>query len=224
MKSHYFPPTPNIDKLQMAEPSIYMMSTPDQADVVARIIKKLYVKNIAVLDANAHVGGNTFALLKHKYSVHACELDKKYFAMLQNNVKILYPDAKIEYRNDSILNLLKTPFVTNCKVGFFDPEWGGPSYSRSNKIGLFYQNIPFWKAIKDLKMDIIAKVPRNYNHNPLLRIAQNTGRTLTRISIRVQTPDKNSRILYYLLVISKVPTIGIVHPNERFSHMSYRKK
>ena len=68
----------------------------------------------------ACVGGNTISFSKGFKEVVSNELDEGRFKILQHNVGTVAGCSNVDFRNESILDLVKT---LRFDVLFLDPEW-----------------------------------------------------------------------------------------------------
>jgi predicted RNA methylase len=152
-------------QLKIDDIGMYSISTPKNADIISKLIKKnFFAQNIIVTDAMAGVGGNTLSFASNFYFVNSIELDVKRFGYLVSNIDL--------YGKDNVLcikgNYLDLMHKVYQDVIFMDPPWGGKSYKNFEDIsfqldGRTLESICEEIRIAKLCKMIVLKLPLNYN-------------------------------------------------------------
>ena len=174
----YFPYISKLkyNKLKIDDVGLYSISTPKNAEIISKIIKKYFFQqNIIITDAMAGVGGNTLSFSSYFYYVNSIEIDENRFNHLVSNIS-LYDKSNILCIKGDYLNLL---YKIHQDVIFIDPPWGGKNYKDFEQISLMVGD----KTLEDLCEDIrnnklckmiIIKLPLNYNtDNFSIKLKQN---------------------------------------------------
>jgi len=152
-----------------------------QSNILASFAHKL-PQEVSITDATAGLGGNTHSFAKFFKNVHAIEVDEKRAKQLENNMKALKVDSKVEvHAGNFIDNIAKYPEDT---IVFLDVPWGGPDYrekpclelylndSKDNKIHV--AQLCNMVREQNPKVNLIGlKLPYNYNQEVLLQQTQN---------------------------------------------------
>jgi 16S rRNA G966 N2-methylase RsmD len=160
-----FPNISGIDrsKLKITDVGIYSTSRTIGSCFIAEIIMNhMKSKNITITDGTGNVGSETIVysqLFKH---VNVIELDKTNFDVLKHNITTYKLDNVTPINGDSLKEL---PKLTQDVI-VLDAPWGGPSYSKHERVRLYMSNIEISDIVKkywnNTKL-FILKVPRNYD-------------------------------------------------------------
>lgn len=130
--SYHFPMKENHHLLQMSSVSKYSTAYCSDGQYTAQLVACLIKscnpakKEVSIVDACANVGGNTIWFSQSFSKVHAVELDTDEFLRLQNNCEIM-GCKNVSFYNQSCLDVIAK--LSYADVYFYDPPWGGPSYS-----------------------------------------------------------------------------------------------
>lgn len=154
-------------QLKIDDVGMYSISTPKNADIISRLIKKNFVaQNIIITDAMASVGGNTLSFASHFYYVNSIEIDTERFNFLVSNINL--------YCKDNVLclkeNYMNVMHLIYQDVIFIDPPWGGKSYKDCKDISLEINGKTLESICEEIynakicKM-IVLKLPLDYNLN-----------------------------------------------------------
>lgn len=163
----YFPYISKIkhSELKIDDVGMYSISTPKNADIISRLIKKnFYAQNIVVTDAMASVGGNTLSFASHFYYVNAIEIDSRRFNYLASNINLYGKENVLCIKGDYMSLMYKI----YQDVIFMDPPWGGKSYKEFEEISLEIEGRTLESICEEIsnaklcKM-IVLKLPLNYN-------------------------------------------------------------
>jgi 16S rRNA G966 N2-methylase RsmD len=163
----YFPfiPKCKYSQLKIDEVGMYSISTPKNADIISKLIKKnFFAQNIIVTDAMAGVGGNSLSFASNFYFVNSIELDVKRFSYLVSNIDL--------YRKDNVLcikgNYLDLMHKVYQDVIFMDPPWGGKSYKDFEDLSIELNGRTLESICEEIRIAklckmIVLKLPLNYN-------------------------------------------------------------
>lgn len=163
----YFPQiSKNLySRLKIDDVGLYSISTPKNADIISRIIKKyIFNPNIIITDAMAGVGGNSISFGTFFYYVNSIELDPLRFNYLVSNID-LYSKNNILCIKGDYLDLM---FLLKQDVIFLDPPWGGKTYKDFETVSLTINDRSLEELCEQIynakicKM-LVLKLPLNYN-------------------------------------------------------------
>ena len=135
-------------------------------------------ESITILDGMACVGGNTISFASSFHKVIANELDPKRFEMLNHNARTIMKLDNIEFRNESIIELVS---AVNFDILFLDPEWGGPSYKSKRNLRLTISEVALETFVLDIfrsKPSVIMialKLPVNYDNVYIKNLSHNNN-------------------------------------------------
>jgi 16S rRNA G966 N2-methylase RsmD len=163
----YFPYISKLqhNKLKIDDVGLYSISTPKNADIVSKIIKKnFFSQNIIITDAMAGVGGNTLSFSSFFYYVNAIEIDTKRFNYLVSNIS-LYDRLNVLCIKGDYLDLI---YKIYQDVIFMDPPWGGKNYKELETVSLTIGDHTLEELCERIRNDkickmIILKLPLNYD-------------------------------------------------------------
>jgi hypothetical protein len=160
----------NYHKLMIQVDSIYSITYPEDSIKLCKYIKYEFPNVSTVIDGTSNVGTNTIVMAYEFDNIISCEINKKTFDMLKNNVSV-YNIKNIKVYNDSIISLMKQlnndPLIT-CL--YLDPPWTGIYYKLEESIDLLLDNINIIDFIQSINIQYIClKVPFNYNIKSLFR-------------------------------------------------------
>ena len=153
------------EDLKIDEIGLYSISTPKNADIISRLIKKhLNKENIIITDAMAGVGGNTLSFSSFFYYVVSIELDITRFNYLVSNIN-LYSKTNTLCIHGDYMNLMRK---IQQDVIFLDPPWGGKTYKEHETITLTINDIPLEDIAEMIRKDklckiLVLKLPLNYD-------------------------------------------------------------
>jgi len=152
-------------QLKIDDIGMYSISTPKNADIISKLIKKnFFAQNIIVTDAMAGVGGNTLSFASNFYFVNSIELDVKRFGYLVSNIDL--------YGKDNVLcikgNYLDLMHKVYQDVIFMDPPWGGKSYKDFEDLSIELDGRTLESICEEIRIAklckmIVLKLPLNYN-------------------------------------------------------------
>ena len=173
-------------KLPIAFPKVYRFS--QSWAFRFQLFDKKEIKNISVIDATSHIGGNTIPLGLNGFNVIAIEINENIYNLLNMNIKLY--KLKIKTICEDFIN-----FIPKIKhdVVFIDAPWGGTSYKKIDKLDLYLSNINLVDITNKLKNKtkvIILKVPFNYNLQSFIK-KNNFSRILQLFSLE----------RYYLIIL-----------------------
>lgn len=216
LKRMLFPLSPHVDRMQLTKASIYSVSPPDQAKIVADVIDSFFKGKVAVTDATSNVGGNLFALMKYSH-VNAVEIDAETFEMLKSNVSLLYPENNVVFIHDDYNNVKN---VLKQNVIFMDPPWGGVDYYKAADKELYMGDVPLTKLLSDdLRYSaalIIVKVPTTYPSKKLFAMKK----YMFQKKIEVARPGK---VIYHILVLANQMPMKRLPARVMVKRLNYRQ-
>ena len=181
-KAYLFPTLPNKNNIstdsskenkeskdfRLIFDSIYSMSSPKQAKAVLNILhyffKKSQLKDKVLVDATAHVGGNTFPFIGKVKKLICCEIQTLTSQLLQHNInvysKLFLPNLQ---KNDNTKNnevlVLNQDFVQfdfqryKPNIIIVDAPWGGPNYRRRKDKDLYLSNEKFFTNLATVRKE-----------------------------------------------------------------------
>lgn len=169
MISHLFPKT-LYSKIQYDQEGLYSITNLKEAEEITKIIKSHFpnldndVSNI--FDGTGGLGGNTINFSKHFDNITSCEIYKKRYDMLVNNIN-QYNLKNITTLNTDSVNYLFDHY-DEFDIYFFDPPWGGPSYKKHKSLSLQMGDKSLLEIAQFLKTKVtnkilVYKLPFNYN-------------------------------------------------------------
>jgi hypothetical protein len=156
-----------------------------------------------IVDATAHIGGDTITLSKiyPDAKIIAYDIDLDAIKCLRINVEKYAPQPeRVEIiHGDSSDLILK--ISEEIDILYFDPPWGGPSYSTQHKVPLHLSGKPVDEIIKNilakkLAKNIILKAPRNFAYSEF----KNSVNANMELHL-VRKPQQQGKIAYYLIHI-----------------------
>ncbi len=160
----------DYSKLMIQLDSIYSITYPNDSIDLCKYIKHDFPTVSVVIDGTSNVGTNTIVMAYHFEDIIACEINKKTFNMLKNNISV-YDLKNVKIYKDSIISLMKKikydPLIT-CL--YLDPPWTGIYYKLEDSIDLSLDDINIIDFILSINIQYIClKVPFNYNMKSLFR-------------------------------------------------------
>lgn len=154
-------------QLKIDDVGLYSISTPKNADIISKLIKKHFnYDNIIITDAMAGVGGNTLSFASNFYYVNSIELNTARFNYLVSNINLYSKDNILCIKGDC-LDLI---YKVYQDIIFMDPPWGGKSYKEFGEITLEISGKSLELICEEIRVAkickmIILKLPLNYNLN-----------------------------------------------------------
>ena len=179
-------------QIQMDEEASYSVTEMNLAEQTSQIVletlgwrSQQQNPPVHITDATACVGGNTVNFAKHFAHVNSVEVDATRARFLRNNVKLLCPKNNVDvhcqdYTGASCYESLKQQVV------FFDPPWGGESYSDERSVDLFLSGKKLVDVCCQLRPHtqfIVLKVPYNFGFESFLSEGHRVLRELRREDI-----------------------------------------
>jgi len=175
VQSQTQPSNINLGSLQISKNSLFLTSMIKDGHYTAFNIAwklceqaKICTPNSdkTLLDACANVGGNTLWFAQYFNQVTACEMNRKEFERLEQNMVHTYGLQHVNVVNDTCLNVITQP-NQRWNVIFFDPPWGGQYYKYVQKLILALDEEDIGSIIEYcFKFDkcdmIILKHPSNW--------------------------------------------------------------
>jgi RNA cap guanine-N2 methyltransferase len=157
-------------KLMIQVDSIYSITYPEDSIDLCKYIQHEFPNVTMIIDGTSNVGTNTIVMSYYFDHIIACEINKKTFTMLKNNISV-YDINNIKLYHDSIISLMKQlnydPLST-CL--YLDPPWTGIYYKLEDSIDLMLDDMNIIDFIHSISIQYIClKVPFNYNIKSLFR-------------------------------------------------------
>lgn len=157
-----------------------------------------------IVDCTCHIGGDSlnFATLFPKANIVAIDNDLNALKCLCHNIEM----SKVEMDGFTVIHSDCVNWIQ--KVGFpadlyyFDPPWGGPSYSQDESINLYLggekiANVVNMVLEKNLTRCILLKAPRNFSYESFSEDIKGELRLFN-----IKKPEKGNKIAYLLLLIT----------------------
>jgi hypothetical protein len=171
--SLYFPPTKNMDRLQITNVGIYSVSKPaDAIWITQKILESVSnPKKLIITDATAAVGGNTINFANHFKSVNSIEMSEVHYNVLKNNVEVYGLKNVDIIHGDSLVEIPKI----KQDVIFIDAPWSGTDYKKHKTMRLYMSGKPLPIIVNDflkLASTIVLKVPYNFDFGNLFQNVQ----------------------------------------------------
>eukprot|EP01043_Picozoa_sp_COSAG02_P008305 COSAG02_NODE_263_length_26627_cov_47.198168_14_plen_450_part_00 len=166
------------NQIQMDEEASYSVTEMNLAEQTSQMVletlrwqSQQQNPPVCITDATACVGGNTVNFAKHFAHVYSVELDATRARFLRNNVELLCPEKNVDvlcqdYTDVRCYSALKQQVV------FFDPPWGGESYSETRSVDLFLSGknlVDICCQLQGHTQFIVLKVPFNFGFDSFLR-------------------------------------------------------
>ena len=166
------------NRIQMDEEASYSVTEMNLAEQTSQMVletlrwrSKQQNPPVCITDATACVGGNTVNFAQHFAHVYSVELDATRARFLRNNVELLCPKKNVDvlcqdYTDVRCYSALKQQVV------FFDPPWGGESYSEERSVDLFLSGknlVDICCQLQGHTQFIVLKVPFNFGFDSFLR-------------------------------------------------------
>lgn len=182
---------------------------------VQAVLKKHYPVARHIIDATAHVGGDTINFMKTypEATVTAIEVKPATFRALLNNIGAAEkeqgrPEGSVRLVN---MNCIKFLQETTEKADFvyLDPPWGGPKYSRECRLNLYLTdpegkrwdvskvvNLVFSRGISS---SVVLKAPFNFKTSDF------SSRVDVPLTVHPigQSKTRDSDVSYWLLIVGK---------------------
>lgn len=163
----------DTSKCKYSDETFYSISRPEAAEFISSCIRKLIpnCNEKSILDATAHVGGNTLNFAKYFKNVLACEIQPEYAKMLKHNIS-LYHRKNVEVIQDDCIEIMIHKFIS-VDVVFIDPPWGGKEYKNKPIVSFSLQNQKLSDVVKHLineNKSVILKLPLNYDTTEFIDI------------------------------------------------------
>lgn len=195
--------------------SKYSTLQPFQVKEVEAVLKKHFTDPRHIIDATAHIGGDTtnFMRVFPKATVTAIEIKGDTYAALVKNARAAEkrlgrPEGTIRAVHANCVTFLQT---TSEKADFvyLDPPWGGPKYRELKKMDLYLTDAKGkrWDTAdivnlilqRGIAPCVVLKAPFNFR----------TGRFSSRVDVPIavhpigQSSSRQSGVSYYLIVAGR---------------------
>ena len=199
----------------------YSSLLPYQVPQVREILNTIFPEGdepSSIVDATAHIGGDSihFAQVYPNAIITSIDIDGDAIKCLTANISKLGLTDRFDIIHEDFVVWLEGPNVKKADLYYFDPEWGGPSYSSKEKIGLslgnkWIQNVISIVFSKNLTKKVLLKAPKNFDYNTFYNdLFYPTSTLMTKCKFgeaRISTfyvtkPQKKDSIAYSLIFIS----------------------
>jgi predicted RNA methylase len=184
--------------------SLLPYQMPQVKDILNNIM--IILPNI-IVDATCHIGGDVihFSKLWPEVSIVAIDNDPKAIECLKINIANFCSNSQriSIFCEDSVQWLQNT--TQKVDLVYFDPPWGGPSYSGEDEVSLFLSEKPIADIInsvlnKKITRKVLLKVPRNFSHSQFAN--QIEGQVIV---YHIKKPKKKNIIAYSLILVVSEP-------------------
>jgi 16S rRNA G966 N2-methylase RsmD len=157
----------NFNNLKIDTIGEYSITRPPDAKQISEIIKS-ETNDSCILDTTAGSGGNTLSFAKYFDTVISVESNFDRYCILKNNINEYGFKNILTYYNDC-LNIIERKY---SKIIFFDPPWGGKSYTKQDKIDLLLSGFKIYMIIRYIFIEfpdntIFIKIPVNFDYDQL---------------------------------------------------------
>lgn len=225
--------TVDYGKFTIVKETLYSSVRPYHFLQIGRILKRIFKNPKLIVDACAHIGCSTINLA-HIFptaKIVSIELKKTVFNTLKKNISTFGFQKKILPVNENCIPFIKK-MTSNSKPDFIDldPPWGGPSYTKVQKMMLTLSNtmgrsVPIYDIINDIFARNITtfvtfKAPNNFDMDmfkikvtgtikvypvynkppPQKQSSKKTSETKTSTKSK---KTKTRRTVYYYVIIKK---------------------
>lgn len=158
-----------------------------------------------VVDATSHIGGDVihFSKIWDTCKIIAVDIDQKAIDCLRINIKNFCSNTeRFEVVCEDCTSWIEANRI-KADLYYFDPPWGGPSYTDEDEVFLFLSGKPIASVINDvidydLTDRIVLKVPRNF----ALSDFQKNVKGFVKV-FPIKKPRKKGVIAYNLILICK---------------------
>ena len=185
--------------------SSYSTLLPYQERQVRDLLPKIIPDAHVIVDATAHIGGDTLMLSKvyPDASLVAIDIDKEAIECLISNIKKYANPERFRVLYGDCVHLLFEKQLF-CDVCYFDPPWGGPSYQQKIEMPLILsarliEDIILEMFKQKLAKHILVKVPKNFTY----------GEFCTKLEVYdiarypIFKPQQKGDVSYYLVHIKE---------------------
>lgn len=160
-------------KFKLTSVGLYSLTAEVQADYISNHIRAYFTEDLdkydkidaTITDANACIGGNVLSFSKYFNKVNAIELDPLNYDVLNENIKLLAKEQKINTIKGDFLNEI---FKLDTDIIFLDPPFGGTDYKESSTVSMAYGTVNLNEVISNLSKIcnlLVIKVPYNSDLN-----------------------------------------------------------
>jgi 16S rRNA G966 N2-methylase RsmD len=234
----FFPTTNKnvLEKIQITKECLFSTTNNSHSTYIKDLINLFYTsdehKNLTITDATSCSGGTFMGLVQQVKKINAIELNSDHVALMKHNLKIVFPQAykKINIVNANYLNVWNTVGPQNVII--IDPPWGGMDYKKQKNLKLYLKDKD---GIKVELMDIIEmimkksevliiRVPYNYDKSRFHKLK--CCSFVEQVKFMKQFPGGNTRILYYIYVLSTqkpLKPLSSLDSSQYYSTNSYRE-
>lgn len=165
-------PKEKCNHIRMDEESLWSVTDWKTANNISNIILGLPEVNIHdhIVDGTACAGGNTISFVHKGFKVTAIENNEDRFKhILMHNLKLYRKEEEVTTICGDFLEIY--PTLSNVKVFFLDPPWGGTEYKNHPSVQLFLSDKSIAKICSELSSYtkyVVFKVPINFNMSSFL--------------------------------------------------------
>jgi predicted RNA methylase len=165
-----------LHKLRMTDIGKYSIAKPEMSTKLVELIQSLKLTSVRVTESNGGLGGFTLALAKSFRLVQVVEIETLHANIIRHNLKTMdFPASK---RVNVIAgDYMQRALSLTQDVIISDPPWGGPSYAKSAKIRLGFNNVDIIHVINVLYRQkkfkfFILLAPWNYDFDFFLKFIE----------------------------------------------------
>ncbi len=201
---------------------------PYQIKSVSDFFKKEMPSASYIVDANGHIGCDSvnFSRLYPEAKIDSCEIDKKTFDVLKENIRRMYQrGAPLNRENIQLLSAINIYPVNKDSIKYinelekadmiyFDPPWDGKDYKLKERMDLFMTTDGKQKSIgeivkdvfeKEKTKDIFLKLPFNFDMESFKKTVDSEKITRKLVYTSAKIPNfKKTGIAFILLHIKMI--------------------
>jgi predicted RNA methylase len=177
---------------------------PQTKIIFLSILKPTECQERVIVDATAHIGGDTIALSQIYPGVNILAIDNDIGAIecLRTNLSTFAPKANVDVIHEDCVSYLSKNNI-KADLYYFDPPWGGPSYTEKARVSLFLSEQPIESIINDilsrkLTSHIVLKAPRNFAYGDFKCAVHGT----TELFLVRKTQKGQGKVAYYLIHVT----------------------
>ena len=202
---------PGMGFFSLLPESYYSTLLPAQHEQTKRVLRDVFpdpFNAITIVDATAHIGGDTihFATMFPRSKIIAVDVSQDAIACLKENVrKFIFKEGQVEVIKADTVKWINSN-GQKADLYYFDPPWGGPNYTLKKKMNLMLGGRQIEEIIlsvfeKGLTTTVMLKAPKNFSLEEFVIFLK--GYRIKKYDIMKKNGIKVS---HSLLVITKIFT------------------
>jgi 16S rRNA G966 N2-methylase RsmD len=204
-------------KFSTNKDSIYSSVRPYHFSQIRKILRKICPNPRLVLDICSHIGASAvnISTIFPQTKTVCVEVKKSVYNLLQDNISAFRLKSRvIAIHANAVPFLKKTRYKAD--IVNIDPPWGGPSYSRRDKMMLNLYNtskrcIPIYELVniifdRCISNIVVFKAPFNFD---IHAFKKNVKGSMNVYNIYNETDKKNSKKIAYIYIVMRKTSLKI---------------